>query len=81
MDRLTARNLVVFEEHLMICPSCSMRVIEFDDLIAAVRSSKFKKPGLHHRPFQKNVFISHGGPSMTDVEAVCDFLDALAARV
>lgn len=81
MNRLAAENLAAFEEHLLVCHWCQIRVTEFDDFIprlgAGVRSLQLNKPGLLRRPLMKNVFISHGGPSITHVRAVGDLLSAL----
>lgn len=81
MNRLDAEDLAAFEEHLMVCHWCQIRVTEFDDfrplLGFAVRSLPPNKPGLLRRPLMKNVFISHGGPSIRHVRAVGDLLTAL----
>jgi hypothetical protein len=37
MDRLTTESLNAFELHLMVCQSCQIRVIAFDDLIAVAQ--------------------------------------------
>src|ERR1017187_7832692 len=81
MNRLAAENLAAFEEHLLVCHWCQIRETEFDDFIprlgAGVRSLQLNKPGLLRRPLMKNVFISHGGPSITHVRAVGDLLSVL----
>jgi predicted nucleotide-binding protein with TIR-like domain len=86
MNRLAEGDLPTLEAHLLVCQACQIRLTELDDLIAATRSTvrsfllRGPGPGLSHRPFKKNVFISYGGPSITHVEAVCDLLNALGLK-
>ncbi len=79
LNRLVGANLDTVDDHLLVCQACQIRVAEFDEYVAAtrpaLRSLRVKKAGLP--PFLRNVFISHGGPSITHVEAVCELLEVL----
>src|ERR1700687_2321242 len=82
MNRLASENLKDFENHLLACPACQIRLTEFDEFIAAIRpalrSFQGKKAGLPL--FERNVFISHGGYSTIHVEKVCELLDEVGLK-
>src|ERR1022692_1791136 len=78
MKRLVGENLELFEQHLLVCHACQIRLTEYDDYAAVIRTAmqdlKVTQPSVR---FARNVFVSHGCPSMNHVEAVCDLLDVL----
>jgi predicted nucleotide-binding protein len=80
MNHLSADQQQSFEEHLLVCQSCQLRLAEYDAYItttrAALRTFKRKSVAFEH-PFTKNVFITHAGPEMRAVEDLGELVDAL----
>lgn len=83
MNRLAGRDLQCFEEHLLGCPTCQLRVIESDQFVAATCTAlheTLQRKAPRREFLFKNVFIAHGGPSLGHVEAISDLLIALGLR-
>jgi hypothetical protein len=85
MDRMSGTALEHFETHLLLCLKCQYRVDEADRCILTIRnasaelcsSSMVFAANRGRSAFEKNVFISHGGPSFSHVCTVRELLNEL----
>src|SRR5579862_1429350 len=85
MGRMAGRSLDSLEEHVFQCHVCQVRLTETDNFVLAMRGAGAKMRAIQAKSpidkarsaFNRNVFVSHGGPAFCHVQAISELLSTL----